>query len=391
MKRSFVQLSLIVVSVLSYLPLATNATQVVYGLDQARHFTARIKNNVYIQVGNFKEKEKAYRQQQMLRSKTRYAVKIERKAQMYAVLIGPLHSAVAVRKTATSLVVSTKKPHRAWFKPFSPHAPVNVWVTKTQSSKPSQIPSSPSHPKVKPAIEANRGDRLAKYSTANWFVAAGAGAQRPVSMNNMLVNNGSDLASPYNQDEYAISHDGGGAVIALSAGRRWEHDSVWMPVYSVGLSWQYYFNTQMGSTIMQYSDPAFVNYNYNWTLKSNLLLATAKLNLVQYGKWSPYLNGGIGAAFNNASGYNETALAGVTPRISPGFTNSASVQFTYQVGAGIDFQMTPQLIVSLGYNYQNLGRFSSGAGAGTWSSQTLLSDAYGSNEVLVSVNYLFGQ
>jgi opacity protein-like surface antigen len=227
-------------------------------------------------------------------------------------------------------------------------------------------------------------------TTTNWFVGVGAGAQFPTSINNMAVNNGSDLPAPYNQDLYGINTDNE-AVFALSAGRRWERDSFWIPAYSAGVSWQYYFNTQVGNTIMQYSDPEFLNYNYNWNFKSNLLLATAKLNLVQYGKLSPYINGGIGAAFNNASGYSETALNNVTPRVSPAFANNSSTQFAYQAGIGLDFRASPQAIFSLGYNYQNLGGLSSGAGTGAWSNQTLSSGSYSSNEVLVSVNYLFGK
>ena len=382
MKRNGLSLGLAALSVFSCSSSFATPSQIVYGLERASHFNAQKERNLYIQVGNFKEKEKAYQQQRMLKSKTRYAVNVARKGRLYAVLIGPLHSSSEVRQAATRLVTPLKSPIRR-----APIKPVHAY-------KPARVMFTPYHPDVrkvsKPPVIAPRSivPPVVK-SSAQWFVGAGAGAQFPVSFSDMAVNNGSDLASPYNQDLYAINTDSGG-VIALSAGRRWQQDSLWMPVYSVGVSWQYYFNTQVGSTIMQYSDPTFVNYNYHWNVKSNLLLATGKLNLIQYGKCSPYINGGIGGAFNSASGYSETALADVTPRISPAFANNSTTQFAYQVGIGVDVQLTPQVIFSLGYNYQNLGAIASGAGTGTWANQTLGSGSYGSNEVLISVNYLFG-
>lgn len=226
-------------------------------------------------------------------------------------------------------------------------------------------------------------------STANWFVATGAGEQFPISSDSMRVNNGSDFPAPYNQDSYSMSHNNS-AVFALSAGRRWKQDSVWLPSYSIGILWQNFLKTHANGSIMQYSDPEFTNYNYRWNIKSNMLLATGKLNLVQHKKLSPYINGGLGTAFTHTNGYTETVLAGVTLRDNPGFTSNTSSQFAYQAGAGVDLQVLPQLILSLGYNYQNLGDLSSGKGTGTWSDESLRSSSLSSNEVLVSVSYLFG-
>lgn len=224
----------------------------------------------------------------------------------------------------------------------------------------------------------------------NWFVSFGAGAQHPQWHNIMKVNNGSDFPSPYNMDIYSTKNQSE-AVIALSVGRRWHRDSFWLPSYSLGAFWQYFFRTHLGKTITQYSEPEFTNYKYTWDLTANLLLASAKVNLFQYKLFAPYVNGGIGSSFNRTSDYTEKALAGVTPRVSPQFSKFSTSEFAYQVGAGIDLQLTPQVLLSVGYNYQDLGQISSGSGKETWSNQSLNPGSYHSNEVLVSISYLFAK
>ena len=223
---------------------------------------------------------------------------------------------------------------------------------------------------------------------SSWFVSLGGGVQSPRFNSNIGVNNNTGFPAPYNEDIYSTS-DTEQAIIGVMAGRRWERDSYWLPAYSLGIYYQYFFPKDVGETVMLYSLPEFTSYK--WNLSSNLVLASGKLNLLQYAdNFSPFINGGIGVAFNNANGYSEVALPG-TARVSPAFTNNTTSQFAYALGAGIDYKVMQQLIVSVGYNYQNLGRFSSGPGLQTWSGQSLNFGTYQSNDVFASVSYLFDQ
>ncbi|CAM2995595.1 Opacity protein and related surface antigens [Legionella steigerwaltii] len=225
---------------------------------------------------------------------------------------------------------------------------------------------------------------------SSWFIALGGGAQFPELHSQMKVNNGSGFPSPFDFDRYSITNDNGG-VIAASAGRRWQNNNFWFPSYSLSVFWQYFFKTHIRGEITQYSLPEFTNYNYNLDFTSNLLLASGKINLFRYVIFSPYVNGGIGSSFNNVSNYREEAFSGVTPRVSPGFRDSNTSEFAYNVGAGIDVQFFPQLIFSVGYIYQDLGPISSGNGINTWAEQSLNPGSYRSNEVLVTATYLFGK
>lgn len=224
----------------------------------------------------------------------------------------------------------------------------------------------------------------------NWFVSLGAGAQHPQWHNPMKVNNDSNLPTPYNKDLYSTKNQSE-AVIALFAGRRWQRDNTWFPAYSFGVHWQYFFRTHLGKNITLHSNPAYTKYEYNWDLTANLLLASTKLNLFQYGKLSPFITGGIGSSFNRTSDYKEKALAGAMPRANPQFNKFSTSEFAYQLGVGVDLQLAPQFIVSVGYNYQDLGQISSGSGKGVWSTQSLNPGSYHSNELLVSISYLFKQ
>ncbi|AWN74053.1 hypothetical protein LEAN103870_17395 [Legionella anisa] len=227
-------------------------------------------------------------------------------------------------------------------------------------------------------------------SQGNWFISLGGGAQFPDLNSHMNINNGSGFPEPFDQDRYSITNDNGG-VIAASAGHRWQNNNFWFPSYSLSIFWQYFFKTHINGEITLYSLPEFTNYNYNFDFVSNLLLASGKINLFQYGIFSPYINGGIGSSFNNISKYSEEAFSGVTPRVSPGFRNSNTSEFAYNVGAGLDMQILPQLILSVGYIYQDLGPISSGNGVDTWAEQSLNPGSYRSNEVLVTATYLFGR
>lgn len=243
-----------------------------------------------------------------------------------------------------------------------------------------------------PAIFSQSSDNIFDSfatSPGNWILSLGVGAQYPQWNNPMRVNNGSGFTSPYDVDLYSTENKRE-SVFAVMAGRRWERADFWLPAYSFGVFWQHFFRTQLGKKITLYSDPEFTNYKYNWELTANMVLASAKINLFRYQRFSPFFNVGIGSSFNRTSDYKEKALPGITPRESPGYANFSTSEFAYHVGAGIDFHLSPKLLFSVGYTYQDLGQISSGPGKNTWSNQSLNPGSYTSNEFLVSISYIFG-
>ena len=411
----------VTLSILATQSFASTTPRTVYGASNAQHFYAR-HNGVYIiQLGSFSNKANAMQLQKSLRAKTKLPIVIQPQNGSYVVTTGPISSAAAVRAAGNSLNVATPinrtTPTRVaskptWVRqsqsvsqakplarnvPVRRNVPVGVTATpKTQTTSYAAQGTSYYHPPVSPkhpvSKETTSYGGLAQFipTKQNWYASVGVGGQFPTLNSTMTVNNGSGFPPPLDQDVYTTSNNSQ-VILGLSAGRRWQNDSDWLPALSAGVLYEHFFSNNAGGTITQYSTPGFTNYNYGWNVSSNVVLATAKLNLFQYAKWSPYINGGVGGAFNRTGGFNETALPGVTSRITPGFANNTSNQFAYNAGAGLDFQFAPQFLLSVGYLYQDLGNVSSGQGQQTWAGQTLNLGNYRSNDVMASVTYLFGQ
>lgn len=238
-------------------------------------------------------------------------------------------------------------------------------------------------------FERKPGHSFENAQLANWFVSVGVGSAHPQFDSTMSVNNGSDAPSPFDQDIYS-THRRAGAVIDFSAGRRWMRDTKWLPAYSFGLACQTLFSTNVGDTVMQYSSPDFVNYKYKSNISSNVLSAFAKLNLVNYRFLSPFVTAGAGCAFNRSSGYSETALADVTARNNPEFASKTTSHFAYNLGAGIDFNVSKRLAISVDYKYLNLGKVTSGSGVGAWLSQLNLGSLK-AHEVFINATYFMGK
>mgnify|MGYP002137375818 CR=1 FL=1 len=96
----------------------------------------------------------------------------------------------------------------------------------------------------------------------------------------------------------------------------------------------------------------------------------------------------MGVSFNEARAFNEMAFPGVTARITPAFSNHTLTQFTYHVGAGLDILFTSNWLLSVGYEFESFGDFSSGNGKSTWSGEHLQLDSYQANTVLLGITYL---
>lgn len=221
----------------------------------------------------------------------------------------------------------------------------------------------------------------------SWFISAEAGAQK-IKASQTSVNNGSSFNPPYHQDIYTVNDAEGNALLGLQVGHRWALEHKGLSGVSLSARYQY-SHPKIQGNVIQFSLPQFTNYNYSWKLKSDLLLANGKVNFVSRHGFSPYINGGLGAVFSRGQ-YLETAFVGVTPRLSPNYHDSKDSQFAYALGAGVDYQCLPALIINVAYQYSNLGRLDSGSGVGSWSGQGLQFGHYHSQAILAGLTYFVG-
>jgi len=338
--------------IFSSLPSFAGTNKVVYGFKAAQRLQETSEKDIYIQVGSFFNLLNAQNRQEQIQSKTSYPVEITYKTTSYSIRIGPIHSAEKVRAVANALLKNKNTSKRTLL------PAVSLKQTTLQS---------------------------------NWFSFAAIGGQGPQFDSAMHVNNGSSFTTPYNQDSYTVNHDTFQPMVAVFVGKRWKRDSAWLPAYALGVRYESLFTTTVHGSISQYSLPEFTNYDYTWNIVSNLLFASAKVNIYHYKQLLPYVAAGIGGAFNRMSNYEEKALPGVTPRYTPGFQDSTKTQLAYHLGVGLDVQLTQGMLVSLAYQYMNLGHIKSGYGTNTWSNQLLDLGSYRSNGLFLGATYLFPQ
>lgn len=397
--------ALISIAILSCVPVFSKQDRVTLSLEKAKHYHATSVGKTYIEADRFLRKSNANYYKDIVQSKTKYTVSVIRHNGFYFVTVGPISSAAEIRKTAGKLsndsgsvepkvhtkAVSVPKKHSVQQanktkQPVQVKQPVLVKQSE-QAKQPVQDPVRAKHPAKQPE-QAKQNSLSQAFSSGVWLVSVGAGTEFPNFSSSMTVNNGSGAPAPYNQDIYTTKSRVQ-PVAALSVGRRWARDNRWLPAFSVNMAYQHLFSRNIGGSVIQYSNPTFTNYGYDWEISSDVLLALLKMNVFQFANVAPYILGGAGGAYNRSSNYSEGALPGVTPRTSPGFESYSSVQYAYRIGAGIDFQVDPHVILSAEYQYQDVGSVSSKHGTGNWSGQLLSLGSFKSNAVLLNVTYLF--
>jgi len=230
---------------------------------------------------------------------------------------------------------------------------------------------------------------LSIFYAKGWFVGASAGLVWPqLGESNTSVLNGNDAQAPYNSDLYSIDKTPGSTNDwSLYAGYRWDRSQQILPHYSVALRYEHLSRFKIEGTVDQYSLPDFVNYNYHLYGSSNIFSAQGKVDLYDFHSFDPYLTLGLGTANTTVEGYKESPYSGIDARISPGYQNNSASHFTYSLGLGLDYFITPKITASLGYEYADLGNVKSGDGTSTWSGSSLSFGRLTTNTVLLSVFY----
>lgn len=344
-----------------------SATKTFYDITKAETFESATSGDYFIQVGNFINQSNANKLERHIHTQIQYPVAVHQKNDHYIVLVGPMHTDMQVRAASKQLssIRSTSYGEEENHQQKTTN-PIEFIEFKDVTIKPFE--------------------KDAMLNAHPWFVGIGVGAQQLNTEDPMMVKNGSIYPTPNNFDQFWTTTDAQ-AVVAAEAGYRWQPNQQWFPSYSASLYYNHLFSTNIGNHITQYSIPEFRNYIYNWTVSSDVLLALAKLNLFNYEQFSPFVQGGIGVAFNHASNFNEAALPGVTQRISPAFADNTNCAFAYALGIGIDWSINTRFILSLGYQFQDMGNVYSGRGVTTWSGDVLKTNTYQTNLALLKINY----
>jgi opacity protein-like surface antigen len=209
---------------------------------------------------------------------------------------------------------------------------------------------------------------LASYNT--WFLGGGGGISWIHLSDSTTVSNGMPVSPPFNQDLFSIQTIKDSNV-QINAGYRWENNTKYLPYSNLFFQYRSYINNDISGSIEQFSLPQFTNYNYQMKYSADLFTVNGKFDLVQYSRIMPYLSGGIGAIINSIYDYTETPTANVTPRTSPGYTTHNYTHLALTLGAGIDYILTENYWITLGYDHVFQGSINSGPGVSTWANTSL--------------------
>jgi len=136
-------------------------------------------------------------------------------------------------------------------------------------------------------------------------------------------------------------------------------------------------------------------YHYDYKIKSARLMAEAQLSWA-FGEAIPFVDAGIGAAWNRSSGYGETAVTSMGYPPLPGFQSRTHRNLAWQAGFGLgeafnfgqsksDYQHER---MAIGYRYVDTGTASFG-GRNAIYPYALNLGTLRTNDVYISYTHLF--
>ncbi len=160
--------------------------------------------------------------------------------------------------------------------------------------------------------------------------------------------------------------------------------------WQLGVSYYQNYAFQPSGDIYQFGSSAMDNSAYQYSLTSRRVLGETKLLCTVKSIFHPYVDVGLGEAFNTSSSYAEypyyfSGGAAVVP-MSPPFANKTVDNFTYMAGLGVDIDASKHMRIGLGYRYVDLGKSSLGTTPIEVGTTTLQNSALTSNEFLLQIS-----
>lgn len=184
----------------------------------------------------------------------------------------------------------------------------------------------------------------------------------------------------------------------LSGGYVWSRQTDWLPFTSLGLEYSYDIPTRVKGVIEEFSMPEQANFNYKYKIAHHNLLLVGKVDLYRWLNWMPYISGGVGLSWNRFNGYGEQAISKLpSPKPNSAFTNKAEANFSYSLGAGLDYIFNRNLWGGLGYRYDHFGWGRTGDTNAKFATQFVekfaaknLKNTLRAHTIIFSLRYLFG-
>jgi opacity protein-like surface antigen len=101
-------------------------------------------------------------------------------------------------------------------------------------------------------------------------------------------------------------------------------------------------------------------FNYSYSVATRQLLLEGKLLWHVREKFRPYISLGLGAAFNSAYAYTVDTPPFLT--FTPQFSSNNNTNFSYSVGAGVDYAIKQNWRIGAAYRFASYGKANLGRG-----------------------------
>lgn len=167
-------------------------------------------------------------------------------------------------------------------------------------------------------------------------------------------------------------------------GGNFTFNSLWSS--QVGVS--YYQNSAFAARgdVYQFGDSTSNNLGYTYDITSRRVLLESKWLYTIRKKFHPYIDLGVGEAFNAADNYDEHPYTSDASPMSEPFADHTSRNFTYIAGLGIDVDMGKRVRMGVGYRYVDLGKANLGTSSLQADTNILQKNSITSHEFLFQIS-----
>jgi opacity protein-like surface antigen len=158
----------------------------------------------------------------------------------------------------------------------------------------------------------------------------------------------------------------------------------------LGLGFNQMIPFTLHGTFVQGADVSSQNdYTYRYHILSRQFLTESKLLYTFREYYHPYIFGGIGIASNQANNYSTNVDS--TLALTRDYKNSIFTSFSYNIGVGLDVDLTSSTRFGIAYRFADLGTAQLGSSNidGTYAAGTLSKNHLYANEILGQFTFLF--
>ncbi len=228
------------------------------------------------------------------------------------------------------------------------------------------------------------------YTQTPWHPIFSLGAGASIS-SNVGESKNFPIQNPMTDEFYNYSANHSSQTspfIDLYLAAEWNLDPYWM--FQGGVAYNQTSPFAAKGTFLQGADiESSDSYTYQYGILSRRLLLDGKLLYLIKEHFHAYVLVGFGAAFNDAYSYSTDVPPFLT--FTRTYSNHSTTAFSYEMGGGVDADITDQLRLGIGYRFADLGKAQLGSATidSTSVSGTLSQSHLYTNELLAQMTWLF--